>query len=353
MKIVILFLAIISCAFVAVNAEGMCRHLEVKVYSSIQGASQTFTLDVKKLKGIKIDLNADQFKVNNLVPLEQVGFVLEKTTSSKVLDATHHKYLRNEPESVWFPYSYTGDWTRNGYIITNQMTRTPANKKEMPLVSFEFINDQDLESISKDDMNKILSYLQNNSNKRKDVKTYLKKMINKQQNTYLDNHNSAQKMKQNNQDAKTQISELTIKIQKITTEINILIAKEKKSQEEAAVKSANLKATNDKIDDINLKLKTLVEQLKREESELNLIKPEDTSHLEIQMKTMITTAELPQNAPERFLEEFQLAKSNYYSLVKEAYANCNKKLDNFLKCFNVIINNNFSFNKKKLRKSFF
>ena len=91
------------------------------------------------------------------------------------------------------------------------MTRTPANKKEMPLVSFEFINDQDLESISKDDMNKILSYLQNNSNKRKDVKTYLKKMINKQQNTYLDNHNSAQKMKQNNQDAKTQISELTIK----------------------------------------------------------------------------------------------------------------------------------------------
>merc|ERR1712032_961306 len=83
--------------------------------------------------------------------------------NSKVLDATHHQYLRNEPDSVWMPYSYTGDWSRNGYVITNQMKRTSASKTIRPLVSFEFVNDFDLMSITSDDMNKFLTNLRYNS----------------------------------------------------------------------------------------------------------------------------------------------------------------------------------------------
>merc|ERR1712160_209320 len=91
MKITILFLAVISLAFVSSNQ--MCREMEVKVYSSMQPIAQSFKLDVMNIKGIEFKINADQFNKEEFVPLDQVGFVLEKTENSKVLDTIHHKYL--------------------------------------------------------------------------------------------------------------------------------------------------------------------------------------------------------------------------------------------------------------------
>merc|ERR1712032_524529 len=83
MKIIILFLAVISLALVASNE--MCRQTEIKVYSSIQPVSQSFNLDVKKIKGIEFQVSESEFKGSNLVPLEQVGFVLEKVLHQKFL----------------------------------------------------------------------------------------------------------------------------------------------------------------------------------------------------------------------------------------------------------------------------
>merc|ERR1712160_98522 len=118
MKITILFLAVISISLAFVASNEMCRNAEVKVTSSIQKTAQTFTVDVKKI------------------------------WSKIAMGTIHDKYLRNEPESVWLPYSYTGEWTRNGYVISTQLSRTSDSKTETPLVNFEFVNDVDLMSIS-------------------------------------------------------------------------------------------------------------------------------------------------------------------------------------------------------------
>lgn len=351
MKITILFLALISCAFVAVNAEGMCRNLEVKVYSSIQPVSQTFTLDVKKIRDISFKTDESEFRANNFIPLEQVGFVLEKTTSSKVLDAIQHKYLRNEPNSVWLPYSYTGDWTRNGYVLTNQMKRTSASKTEYPLVSFEFVNDFDLASISSSDMDKVLTNLRYNSGKRKTIKTLVKDNVMKYQNAYLSNSEAYKKMKEKNQDAKTQITELTLKLSTTVTEINTLITKEKTYQQEEAVKSASLSTVNDQIDDLIAKLKVLIEQLKKEEKELNDLKPTDITQIQSTLNAALLNVQYPQRNPQRFLEEYAIAAGNKFTIVTDNYKNC--KQDNNLLQQCMMANMQSSSIKKKLRRSFF
>merc|ERR1712151_1239376 len=183
-----------------VASNQMCRQTEIKVYSSIQPVAQTFTLDVKKIKGIEFQVSESEFKGANLVPLEQTGFVLEKTASSKVLDAVHHQYLRNEPDSVWMPYAYTGEWTRNGYVITNQMKRTSASKTVRPLVSFEFVNDFDLMSITSDDMNKFLTNLRYNSEKRKLIKQTVKNAILSAADPYTTSTDALKKLKKEEKD---------------------------------------------------------------------------------------------------------------------------------------------------------
>jgi hypothetical protein len=285
----------------------MCRSLEVKVYSSLQPISQTFNLDVKKVRGVEFKTDENEFRANNFIPLEQVGFVLEKTASSKVLDTIQHKYLRNEPNSVWLPYAYTGDWTRNGYVLTNQMKRTSTSKEEFPLVSFEFVNDFDLASISTDDMDKVLTNLRYNSEKRKTIKTIVKNNVMKLQNTYLANSEAYKKMKTQNQDSRAQIAEIKIKLSATITEINTLITQEKTLQHEIAVKSASLSNTNDKIDDIIAKLKVLILQLKTEEKELNNLKTTDITQLQGTLKAALLNVQYPMKAPEKFLEEYIIA----------------------------------------------
>lgn len=351
MKITILFLALISCAFVAVNAEGMCRNLEVKVYSSIQPVSQTFTLDVKKIKGISFKTDESEFKANNLIPLEQVGFVLEKTTSSKVLDSIQHKYLRNEPNSVWLPYSYAGDWTRNGYVITNQMKRTSASKTEYPLVSFEFVNDFELSSISGNDMDQVLSNLKYNTQKRKTIKTLVKDNVMKYQNEYLSNYEAHKKMKEQNKDAKAQISELTIKLQATITEINTLTTQETTYIKEESVKSASLSNVNDQLDDLIARLKILIEQLKREEKELNNLKPTDISEQQGALKAALLKVQYPQNNPKRFLEEYAISVPQKTTVVNDNYKYCKQDNNQITQC--QAANLNGWQVKKKLRRGFF
>merc|ERR1712032_1130933 len=90
---------------------GMCLDFEVNVYSSNSPAKVSFNIDMRKLKKAQIKDNREQFQNNNhdLVPLEQVGLVLEKKVRN--LPEEHHKFLRNTEENVWMPYAYAGDGT--------------------------------------------------------------------------------------------------------------------------------------------------------------------------------------------------------------------------------------------------
>merc|ERR1711934_753595 len=115
--------------------------------------------------------------------------------SSKVLDQIHHKYLRNEPESVWLPYSFAGDWSRNGFVISTQMVRTSTSKSDKPLVAFEFVNDFDLNSISTSDMNAFLVNLRGNAEKRKIIKQVVKNSILKAADSYSTSSQSLDAMK--------------------------------------------------------------------------------------------------------------------------------------------------------------
>jgi len=349
MKITILFLAVISLAFVTSN--NMCRQTEIKVFSSIQPVSQSFNLDVKKIKGIEFMVSENEFKGASLVPLEQVGFVLEKTASSKVLDATHHQYLRNEPESVWMPYSYTGDWSRNGYVITNQMKRTSASKTVRPLVSFEFVNDFDLMSVTSDDMNKFLTSLRYNSEKRKIIKQTVKNAIMRAADSFATNTEALTKMKANNKNTKEQITSYKAILQTTVTEITTLTTKITTLESTEATKSAELSKINDQIDDILAQLAVLKTQLKKEEKDLNATKPTDVSQLQSSLAQQLNAIMYPQLTPERFLEEYALAPGQGFEIVTKNYNECKPLASKVNNCF--FANSKSSRVQKKLRRSFF
>lgn len=224
MKIVILFLALISIA--VVSSTEMCRSTDVKVYSSMNPVAQSFTLDVKNLRGVEFETNEAEFKSVELIPLEQVGFVLEKKASSKVLDAIHHKYLRNEPEQVWLPYSFAGDWSRNGFVISTQMVRTATSKTDKPLVAFEFVNDFDLNSISSSDMNAFLVNLRGNAEKRKIIKQVVKNSILKAADSYSTSSEALKKMKKKTQTLNQKLHHINFFLKKpLKKLLNLLLKK--------------------------------------------------------------------------------------------------------------------------------
>jgi hypothetical protein len=117
------------------------------------------------------------------------------------------------------PYSYTGDWARNGYVITNQMQRTSASKTVRPLVSFEFVNDFDLMSVTSADMNAFLSALRYNSEKRKIIKQTVKNALMKAADDWKTNTDAHTKAKADNKNVKAQIVTYKATLQKTVTEI--------------------------------------------------------------------------------------------------------------------------------------
>ena len=349
MKITILFLAVISLAFVASNE--MCRQTEIKVYSSMQAVSQSFNLDVKKIKGIEFKVDQDEFKPLALIPIEQVGFVLEKTASSKTLDTIHHKYLRNEPESVWMPYSYTGDWSRAGYVISTQMKRTSASRTETPLVSFEFVNDFDLMSVTSTDMDSFLTNLRFNSQRRKIIKLTVKNNILKAHDAYTSNSAAKTKMVANNNDAKSQIVTLKATLQTTITEINTLTTKITTYEKEESVKSGELSTINEQIEEIIARLVILNANLKKQEADLAATKPTNTSQYQSSINQALLTVTYPQKSPQRFLEEYSISSGSKYTIVEANYRECIMNEAKVDQCWTA--NSRSSSVKRKLRRGFF
>ena len=350
MKITILFLAVISLAFVSSNQ--MCREMEVKVYSSMQPIAQSFKLDVLNIKGIEFNMDGDKFAKEELVPLDQVGFVLEKTENSKVLDTIHHKYLRNEPESVWMPYAFAGDWGKSGFVITNQMKRTSTSKIDHPLVGFEFVNDFELDSISAGDMDILVSNLRYNSEKRKIIKTYIKSLILKYSAIWSTSTESVKAMKASNFDKKAQIASLTLLLKKTITEITTTTSTVTQLEGEVAVKASGLANVNSEIDDIILKLTILNAKLKKEEIELTQIVPKDKSYTNGAIAYYSNLVEYPQTLPGKFLDEYKISSGQKFEIVSENYAKCVKKTDLVLECQTANFKSSQAI-KRKLRRNFF
>ena len=353
MKIVIILAALVSLTFVSSNlfstSEGICKDSEVRVTSTLQKTPQSFTLDFKKLKTVNIRDRENDFTSKNLIPIEEVGLVLEKLESSLTLDATHNRYFRNEAKSVWLPYSHTGEWTRNANIISNQMMRTSASKTETPLVSFEFIFDSELKSVTDEDLNNILSWLKINSNKRKVIKTNIKNNILKYQNDYMNGKTSVTQMKTTNTNTQTEITRITNEISKITTEITTLEVKLKTVKTEVTTQTTNLNGVNEEINAVIAKLEIAKAELVLQTKLLNEYKITDTKQLEIEFNSALVNIKLPQTAPERFLEEYAI--STQYNYVKSAYDLCIPSKDKWMACWNSIKQSHKL--KKKLRRRFF
>ena len=333
MKITILFLAVISISLAFVASNEMCRNAEIKVTSSLQNKAQTFTVDVKKIwNKIAMGTNDDQFLSGSLIPLEQVGMVLEKTASSKVLDAIHHKYLRNEPESVWLPYSYAGEWTRNGYVVSTQLSRTSDSKTETPLVNFEFVNDVDLMSISDKDMDQFRAFLQHNSEKRKIIKIFVKTQIGHYQDAYTTSTEARKAMKASNVDKRSQIVTMKATLTTTITTITTLTTKITTLESTAAGHAAALQKVNDEIDDIIARLVILNKLLKQEEKELNAIVPKDQTWTQSAIDYYAQLLAYPQDVFGSFLNEYSISPANRKQLVVVNYRECVKDAARVVAC---------------------
>jgi hypothetical protein len=356
MKIVIiLLLAFISLSIVSANTEGICRTIEVKVTSSMQPQSQTFILDVKKLRNISFDVNEKDFENQSLVPIEQVGFVLEKTSSSKVLDAVHHKYLRNEPEQVWLPYAYTGDWSLNGFIINNQMARSSLSKTEKPLVSFEFVNDVDLQSVTDKDLVKLLANLESNSVKRKTTKSFVKNSIiaavGKLKTTgeleAQQRINEANKIEERKKEITLEIKTLETKVTETVTTITTTEALYSTSQKE-------LDDLNNQILNIIRLIKNKEEQIEKATLDLKNMAPLDVEQLKSLFKVEIQMVHYPTEEGRSFKDEYKISTQERAQSVKNNYESCNPNLttiDQLYKCLEY--NAQTHLIKRKLRRGKF
>lgn len=291
-----------------------------------------------------------EFKSKTFIPIEEVGLVLEKTATSKNLNAKHNLYLRNEIKTAWLPYSYTGDWSRNGYVISNQMKRTSSSKTDTPLVSFEFVNDKEIMSVSDADMNNILNWLKMNSEKRQTIKSEIKGKIMSYQNAYFESLTSIKEMNKTNNDSKAEIYKLRTRITVLITIIKGLEKEEEKLDVEEAAKSAIMNTNNEDIDRIIAKISILKKQIKKEDNSLNDLKPTDTKLLEQELKSALIKIQLPQFAPEKFLEEFSISKGKNSQTVKNTYKYCVPDITKFENCRRDLMD---TLGLKKLRRSFF
>merc|ERR1712032_1342378 len=189
------------------------------LYSTTLAKKQTFRLDVKNIRGVSFGTNEDKFK-EDLIPLQQVGFLLNRIKGSEEKLEPAHKYIRDEKEQVWLPYSYVQSWRRTGFQLAAQMARTSTSQTNKPVVYFDFINDREILNVSDKDMDDFLSKIKYNTGKRIIVKTAVKDKVLIAQNTYLAADKLITTTKTNNKKREEQIKEqellLQVSIKKIT-----------------------------------------------------------------------------------------------------------------------------------------
>lgn len=355
MKIIIFTLVIAAFSLISINS--MCPEVDIKLSSTLGKVVQDFKLDVKQVINVakNINVNNNDFKALQYVPLEQVGLVLKKTASSKTLDATVHQYMRNEPEVAWLPYAHIGGWGRRSpYQLTAQMSRTSDSKTARPMVTVEFVNDPTITSVSNEDMEKFRVSIQANTDARINIKKTVKERIDEKQNAYLSANTALNNAVAGNKSNQQQIAELEKKLATVNQEIAALAKQEEENLQQIAVKSAALTSVVDKLKDVNNKLAVLYKRLKQQQAELANAKPTDTSALQADFAVNAKSAQYPPVFPQRFLEEYAVAATEVANLVKKGYQDCDGSTAKFDACNQIAQEGqNYIGAKKKLRKKLF
>merc|ERR1711976_409077 len=332
MKIVILFLAIIAININVTNQ--MCRTVDIAVNSSIQEKKQTFGFDVKNIQNIKFGQNEEDWKKDaKLIPLTQGGLVINKT-DDKPGDETHLKYLRNEDKTIWIPYSYIDSWTRNGFELKAQMTRTSTSTTEKPMVNFEFINDANLGNVSDQDMNDFLSKISDYTKKRQTVKSNLKTSVLKAQNSYLQAKALLDKTKADNKNLKKRIEELEAQLQVVIKKISEIDSVIEKTVQDVAVKRGLKSDAQSSLETVTNNLKTETSILVKWEKEYAEWKPISTADSEEMLKWALTKMNFPTKIPDEFRQEFTIAKKSKADHVDKSYTVCDNKKEHVVDCFN-------------------
>jgi len=337
-------------AIIAINinvTNQMCRNVDIIVNSSIQEKKQTFGFDVKNIRNIHFGQNKDQFdKSATLIPLNQVGLLLNKKESTGPIDETHLKYLRNEKEQAWIPYSYVESWTRNGFVLSAQMSRTSTSTTEKPMVNFEFVNEEKLGNVSNEDMQTFLARISDNTNKRQVVKKNLKNSILKAQNGYLSAKDLYDKTKKDNKILKQKIADLEAELKKVITKITNIDSVISKLNQDVAVKRGLKSDAEGTLNTKTNALKNTTEELIELEKELANFKPESTKSLEQRRDQYLIEMSFPKNQPKAFKAEFAISQ-NDQKTVEESYEICNNKAENADKCLKKTAG--ISFLRRRLR----
>jgi len=312
----------------------MVQIFDVKIKSNIQPKQQSFLLDAKAIKLSSRKERSLDFNEKEFVEPNELGLYLGKTLDSENIDAVHHRYIRNEKNRAWIPYAYCGEWkgmfNPNGTsIITNQLKRSSVSKTETPLITIEFQYDKDWEIISEKELNLIVSWLNENSQKRRNIKTALKNTIKQAETNYTNAKNLLDQTKNKKLNNEKATRETEQKIKQGDDNLKQLQDLLTKAQEELA-KAQGAVFDSDKIQQaLNNQLILLGKQINREKiAKTQIIVPSpQTINLEIQNLQNIIA--LPDVAPGRFRDEFDLMD---VQSIKDAYNTCNRDMNSIDAC---------------------
>jgi len=335
----------------------MIQVFDVQITSSIQKKPETFLMDAKAIKLASLkERKLDNMKDNEFVEPNELGLFMGKTPQSDRLDPVHHKYLRNEKNRVWLPYSYAGEWkghfNPNGTsTIINQLKRTSANKKETPLITLQFQYDKDWEIISQLELNQIVHWLNENTNKRKNIKTLLKIKIKQAAFNYTMAKKQIETTNSKRVDAQTRIQTAENKIKNIDADINKLKQEQANAEKELANAAKAVSDSEKLTQRLNNMNENLAKQIQREKIAKTQIRVPNLNGIKMEIETIKRLINLPDKAPLKFKEEFSLSQND---AVDKAYSACISSEEAVEECKNSLQSYDIEKGRaKKLLRKFF
>lgn len=334
----------------------MIQVFDVQITSSLQRKPQTFLMDAKAIKLASLKERNLNIKDNEFVEPNELGLFMGKTPQSDVLDTVHHKYLRNEKNRVWLPYSYAGEWkgvfNPNGTsTITNQLKRTSNSKTETPLITLQFQYDKDWEIISQTELNQIVHWLNENTNKRKNIKTLLKIKIKQAAFNYTMAKKQVDESRKKRTDTQTRIRTTENKVRTVQIEIETMKKELEKAEKELAVAAKAVSDSEKLTQRLNNINENLAKQIQREKIAKSQIRVPNSDAIKMEISTIKALIRLPDRAPLAFKDEFSLSLND---AVDKAYGACISAEERVDECQNSLQSYGIEKGRaKKLLRRFF
>lgn len=331
----------------------MCKTFNVKLYSSLEKTPQSFHVNVKDIKLASLKEREIKYIERQFVAPNELGLYLEKTPNSQNINANHLKYLRNEQKKVWIPYSYCTEWkahfNSNGTsTITNQLKRTSSSKTDTPMITIEFEYEKDWEIITEPELNQIVSWLNENTIKRRNIKVLLKTFMIQSASNYTMSKKHIEEVRVNRTQTQQAIQNLNTQITQINVTITQYNVQIKQLYEQLSRANADVAYSEKLQQDITNEISLLSKQIARERIIQSQIKIPSVTSLQLESDQLRKLIALPQQAPASFLKEYTLASTD---TVAKAYQNCNG-MENTVDQCELNLKNYNAEKKGKLRRFF-